>query len=109
MAVDYKYRHSLQELVDARFKGIAYLYELNVNATIIVAPPIRTYRKDTDEEATQQKGFYEQALQRGGTIIEIDRQNKIFAIAVIEPIKEKEKLNKNILQRTLSLIFLNSV
>jgi len=103
LLIDYKYTRNYNYLIQARFKAFSYLYEFNADYAVIVAPTPRISDKE-DEETYKQRGFYSDAIQHQGAIIEVNKDGKVLALVYVDPYKEMIENSKRALRTVLKLI-----
>lgn len=106
--IDYKYSRATDYLTNARFKAIAYLYEFNANGVIIMSPPPTGKNKDIkDEEVEDQTTFYTSIKVYGGAklFINKNREGKFLIFAYVDPKKETEDQNAEIIQKLIEVFF----
>jgi len=111
IVIDYKWTRDISYITTARFKGLAYLYELNANFSAIITPPPSFSEeylksKEIDEEIQKNKPFYHKILMHGGVIIWLDgnERDRILALAYIDPKEESLQKNKKVMNRLARLI-----
>lgn len=111
--VDYKYSRSLSYLVASRFKALSYLYEFCADCAIIVSPAVKSKpgasmhyesEEELDEEAYEHLGFYQNLMERGGAVIEIDSNYKMLAIVFADPNLNGAKKAKKAFRKILNIL-----
>jgi len=105
--VDYKYSRATNYLTEARFKALAYLYEFNANGVVIMSPsPTGKDKEVEDEEVEDQSKFYTSIKGYGGAklFINKNREGKFLIFAYINPEKEKEDRNAEIMRKIMEIM-----
>lgn len=81
---DAKYRVSMRELSESRFKVLGYMHEYNsVTGTLVFDPTHTTHSSAVDSEAEENIEFLEKAMKHGGVIVE--DKNKTLYVVALEP------------------------
>jgi len=104
--IDYKYTRDISYLIQARFKALAYIYEFNADYAAIIAPTPRNEVSYEDEEVLDHRGFYASTIAHRGAVIYLD-EARCLAIIYIDPSREAQSCNYEVLRKFLSSCFLS--